>query len=425
MNAVKKPLVDFFQENEIQNLPKSKAVDVLDPSENAWEACRERLNQQGFSIRVHNSVERYHPFQNALPDLIIITDESDQGRGFEYCEYLKSQSVFQDLPIVLMSISRSLLLRSAAFQKGASDFMNKPFPLEELIARIRFQIASSEMRKSLYESNLKLEEKVLERTRELADANSSLSVANKKLDSIGRLKNRFLDMISHELRTPLNGLFGAVELLKAESMEDLDPDLEEIFETSKTRLEQLTQDSLKLAQMESMVRTASAYQIPIALIMRSAFGAFSLSPKSTHSTASDLEELTSYVPAELFELALSKLAEIVQKFGKNQPVSWCAKQTDDAVIMTFQIPDTHIPEHLTKHFFEPFEVSEHETPAGDLGLGPALVGEMVSLANGTIRVENQPEGGIVFRLEFPMTPTSTTSSNAFVPQRAMAHVFEI
>ena len=56
--------------------------------------------------------------------------------------------------------------------------------------------------------NTELEQRVEDRTRELAEANEHL----KELD---RLKSHFVSMVSHELRTPLNAIQGFAEMLQA------------------------------------------------------------------------------------------------------------------------------------------------------------------------------------------------------------------
>jgi len=66
----------------------------------------------------------------------------------------------------------------------------------------------------LAELNRSLEEKVEDRTRELA-------LANKKIQSADRLKSQFLANMSHELRTPLNSIIGFSEIL----LERLGPEL--------------------------------------------------------------------------------------------------------------------------------------------------------------------------------------------------------
>ncbi len=59
-----------------------------------------------------------------------------------------------------------------------------------------------------------LEQRVEERTEELADSNAYLQGAREDAEQANRTKSEFLANMSHEIRTPMNGIIGMTELLE-------------------------------------------------------------------------------------------------------------------------------------------------------------------------------------------------------------------
>jgi two-component system, NtrC family, sensor kinase len=68
----------------------------------------------------------------------------------------------------------------------------------------------------LQESYSSLEQKVEERTRELATALADLDEKSRELEAASRHKSEFLANMSHELRTPLNAIIGFSQVLRDE-----------------------------------------------------------------------------------------------------------------------------------------------------------------------------------------------------------------
>jgi len=99
----------------------------------------------------------------------------------------------------------------------------------------------------LKELTLRLEDKVMERTRELEKINRELSRAN-------QVKARFISNMSHELRTPLNSILGFSEILSEKTFGDLNErQLRHVCNISASgkHLLQLVNNILDLAKIEA------------------------------------------------------------------------------------------------------------------------------------------------------------------------------
>ncbi len=75
-----------------------------------------------------------------LPDVIILDLTLPDMDGIEVCEQLRTWST---IPIIVLSVRDGERDKVAALDKGADDYLTKPFNIEELLARIRVALRHS------------------------------------------------------------------------------------------------------------------------------------------------------------------------------------------------------------------------------------------------------------------------------------------
>ncbi|MFT6069272.1 MAG: DNA-binding response OmpR family regulator [Bacteriovoracaceae bacterium] len=76
-------------------------------------------------------------------DFIILDEMLPDGRGSEFCHYVKQELKRPDLPIVMLTSQKELENKLNAFQSGADDYITKPFEPLELKARIQARLRTS------------------------------------------------------------------------------------------------------------------------------------------------------------------------------------------------------------------------------------------------------------------------------------------
>jgi diguanylate cyclase (GGDEF)-like protein len=81
---------------------------------------------------------------------------------------LKADPATASIPIVFLSASGDLADKLQAFEAGGSDYIEKPFQEREVLARVELQLRLRRALRELADARDVLEEKVVERTRELA-----------------------------------------------------------------------------------------------------------------------------------------------------------------------------------------------------------------------------------------------------------------
>ena len=71
------------------------------------------------------------------PDLILSDIMMPVMSGGEFCQRIRSDPDFADLPFVLLTAKASIESKIAGLEEGADDYLNKPFAEAELLARVR------------------------------------------------------------------------------------------------------------------------------------------------------------------------------------------------------------------------------------------------------------------------------------------------
>lgn len=95
--------------------------------------------------------ESYEIIQKINYDMILLDLGLPDGDGFSFVEKLNNQNVKNYIPIVIISADENEATKVKAFEMGAFDYIQKPFSLLEMKARISSHLNRNE--KNRFDSN--------------------------------------------------------------------------------------------------------------------------------------------------------------------------------------------------------------------------------------------------------------------------------
>jgi DNA-binding response OmpR family regulator len=381
-----------MKENENNHcIPEILVVD--DMSANA-EMVSCMLKCQGYKVRMASSGKMaLKAIQESPPDLVLLDINMPEMDGYEVCGRIKEDDKSKDVPVIFMSSLSEMMDKVKAFQVGGVDYVEKPFRIEEVLARIETHLKIRKLQNQLARHNQNLEKLVQERTNQLTEAHRRLAI-------IDRTKSEFLALISHELRTPLNGVFGVAELLFDEDEKDPERrELIDMFNLSRKNMMNILDDALLLTQIEVSGNTFSTKASPLNYIIDIAIDSVKNDAHSRNPVI-----LSGFVPEgidvqgdqKLLVKAFSSLLETAAKFSSAAPVTVSCKRLQSSVEVVISAKGCIIPADMLADFFDVFSSSKPIKDVGELGLGPPVANRIISLFGGSVVLRNDDPAGVSF-----------------------------
>jgi len=230
-------------------------------------------------------------------------------------------------------------------------------------------------------------------------------------ENASRSKSEFMSNMSHELRTPLNSVIGFSDLLKEETFGTLNAKQLKFvnnISTSGKHLLRLINDILDLSKIEAGKMDFHCMEFSVREKLEEVKNTlFPVSSKKKINVTLEIEDGidTIYTDEGKFVQILYNLLSNAIKFTpENGHVKVTAKKLDDMLEISVKDNGIGISEEDQAKIFHPFvQVDPFPTRKYEgTGLGLALVGQMVKLIGGEIRVHSKPGEGSEFIYTIPL-----------------------
>ncbi|MEC7843533.1 MAG: response regulator [Candidatus Latescibacterota bacterium] len=117
---------------------------VVDDEEEVRNSVSEFLESQGYdAVEIADGEEALAKCFTEKPDLLLLDLRLPRVDGYQVCQTLKGNPITSVIPIIMISALNSTSQKIKGIECGADDYIEKPFDLEELAARIKMVLRRS------------------------------------------------------------------------------------------------------------------------------------------------------------------------------------------------------------------------------------------------------------------------------------------
>lgn len=354
---------------------------------------------------------------------VILLDVQMPGMdGFETAALVRQRERSRYTPIIfLTAFSDSDALRSKGYALGAVDYLLKPIDPVILTSKVSVFVDLFKKNVEVQQQAAQLVAKNLEVLR--ADA------ARQQAEDANRMKDEFLAIVSHELRTPLNSILGWSQLLLSRKFDEAKTleALRTIARNAKSQA-QLIEDILDVSRlMRGKIRLA-IQTINASTIVESVLQSVRLLAEEKniqlHSQLDESAQLVFADPERLRQIVWNLLTNAIKFTPQGGQVQVKLSLVEPQIspsqssFAQLQVIDTGIgiAADFLPYIFERFRQADSSSTRshGGLGLGLAIVYQLVGLHQGKIFAASEGEGkGTTFTVHLPLaTSAALNPSNS-------------
>ncbi len=412
----------------------SKQVNILvvdDRDENLM-AVEAVLSDPGYRlVRARSGREALKEVLDQDFALILLDVVMPGVDGYETATLIRERPRSRQTPIIFLTANdwgAQHVFRG--YTVGAVDYLVKPVPADVLRSKVAVFVELFNRQEALRIGQEELEQRIADRTRELAAANVALSAeiderakiekervqllrreqaARLEAERANRLKDEFLATLSHELRTPLNAIMGWAHVLGQSSQDrDTVQRAATVIRQNATSQSQLIDDILDVSRIIGGKLVLDTTLVSVHAVIDDAID--SLAPAAAAKSIQVIRTLDREIKVigdrdrlqQIVWNLVSNALKFTPKGGRVEVT--LSERAGDAQIEVIDSGIGISPEFLPYVFdrFRQADSSMSRRHSG-LGLGMAIVRHLVELHGGTVSVESEGENkGTTFRLQLSL-----------------------
>jgi len=368
------------------SLESNKDINILiiDDSRFMRRKMKNILTPRKYNLFLAESAEQgLEVLKQNIIHLILLDVELNGISGLDFLEIIKKDNEFLHIPVIAVSGNDTPHIIARLLKQGASDFIKKPFIVEQLLLKCDLHIKNYK--------NLKL---LKQRTIELKQ--------------IEEAKSRFLANMSHEIRTPLNAILGFINLLKHKDLDEESKRYLNIIDDSSKTLLSILNDILDFSKIEAGKLTIEKIDFNPKQEFVSIIELFRLKAMEKNITiSSEFKNLPNFIksdPIRIKQVLLNILSNAVKFTPENKNIYITIEYKDKILFVSIKDEGIGLNDDKMKKIFEPFMQADTSTTRkyGGTGLGLSISSQIIKLLGGELKVKSKENEGSEFYFSIPV-----------------------
>lgn len=271
--------------------------------------------------------------------------------------------------------------------------------------------AQKQAEEDLRQLNATLEERVEQRTRELATANRQLAAARDEAESANAAKTAFLAAMSHELRTPLNAIVGFSELITQQAFGPVQHkyiEFSDSIHSAGERMSTVVGDVLTIAQLEAGQFALDCDEVDLCGTAKDTIDKFAHAEGGRAADIAfdaDRDVLPIRADVRALDQMIAKLLSNAAKFSRpGTPIEvGVALERDGSARLSVKDRGIGMTETEAEAAVKPFRQIDDrlERKYQGSGLGLSIVNKLIECHGGRLKIVSAPGQGTEVSLFFP------------------------
>jgi signal transduction histidine kinase len=272
-----------------------------------------------------------------------------------------------------------------------------------------------------------------QRKDEIGELSRSFRAMSEQLAELERIRGEFLNMMSHDIKAPLNTIGGCAELIEEEAGEKLDRPQHTQLGMIREHVRLLTERVDRMLEVGRLEAGSFPIQLePVPVVptfgwVRSAFEpqarrkGIAFTVTVDHNAPAFVEVDPQCLHNEILGNLLSNAFKFTPEGGAVSVKVWGERERPSALHVAVIDSGVGIPEDELPFVFGKYYRVRNGERSDGVGLGLAIVRQLVEAHGGTVDVESRRGGGSIFHVFLPGKQSATRENGR--PGEGPSHRF--